>query len=160
MDDLSAANQLGSAFNGVTAAPVVTLSFNASGNAVAPTTNGAAYTGDASGSALIIGTDGLLDPNDEYTVRFTVNIDPNAPGAPATLQNTATAGGTPPSGTPVTDDSDTGTDPDGNGTGTGPGDNPDGPGTPTIVIPPTANPQIGVITVSYTHLTLPTTPYV
>jgi len=145
VDDLSDSAQLGSAFNGVTVAPVVTLGFNASGNAVVPTTNGAAFTGDASGSALILGTDGLLDPNDEYRVTFAVNIDPNAPGAPATLQNTATAGGTPPSGTPVTDDSDTGTDPDGNGTGTGPGDNPDGPGTPTIVVPPVANPQIGVI---------------
>jgi len=144
-DDLSASGQLGSAFNGVTVAPVVNLTNNASGNAVAPTTAGAAFTGDASGSGLILGTDGVLGPNDEYIVTFSVNIDPNAPGAPALLANTATAGGTPPSGTPVTDDSDTGTDPDGNGTGVGPGDNPDGPGSPTIVTPPTSNPQIGVV---------------
>ena len=145
VDDLSQADQLGTAFNGVTGAPVVSLSSNSSGNGIAPTTSGGAFTGTGSGTALVLGTDGSLDPGDEYTVTFTVNINPNAAGAPATLQNTATAGGTPPSGTPISDDSDTGTDSSGNDTGTNPGDNPDGPGSPTIVVPPAGNPEIGLV---------------
>ena len=126
-------------------APVVTLTNNNSGNAVAPSSNAGAFTGDAAGSALITGTDGRLDPTDSFSVTFTVNVDPNAAGVPATLANTATAGGTPPSGTPVTDDSDTGTNPDGSATGSNPGDNPDGPGQPTIVVPPSTNPQLGLV---------------
>ena len=144
-DDLSAATQLGSAFNGVTAAPVVSIVTNSTGNAVAPTTNGAAFTGTGAGTALITGTDGRIDPGDQYQVVFSVNIDPNAPGAPSALDNTATAGGTPPSGTPITDDSNTGTDGAGGGTGEVPTDNPGGPGVPTPVTPPVgSNPQIGV----------------
>jgi len=145
VDDLSAPDQLGSAFNGVTAAPVVSLVTNATGNAVAPTTNGAAYTGTGAGTALITGTDGRIDPGDQYQVVFSVNINPNAAGVPSALDNTATAGGTPPSGTPIFDDSNTGTDDSGAGTGETPTDNPGGPGTPTVVVPPGANPQIGVV---------------
>jgi|GEM_PF-3812039 len=144
VDDLSAATQLGSAFNGVTAVPVVSIVTNGTGNAVAPTTNGAAFTGTGAGTALITGTDGRIDPGDQYQVVFSVNIDPNAAGAPSALDNTATAGGTPPSGTPVSDDSNTGTDINGGGTGEVPIDNPGGPGAPTPVAPPGSNPEIGV----------------
>ena len=145
VDDLSAATQLGTAFNGVTVAPVVSLVTNVSGNAIAPTTNGAAFTGTGTGTALIIGTDGRIDPGDQYQVVFSVNIDPNKPGAPSALDNTATAGGTPPGGTPILDDSNTGTDATGGSTGELPTDNPGGPGVPTPIVPPVANPQIGVV---------------
>ena len=143
IDDLSDAAQLGSAFNGVTVAPVVSLTSNNSGNAIAPTSTGAAFTGDNSDPALIIGTDGSLDPTDAFSVTFTISIDPNAAGAPANLANVATAGGTPPDGPPVTDDSNSGTDPDGSPTGELPGANPGGPGDPTLVTPPAGIGQIG-----------------
>jgi len=145
VDDLSAATQLGTAFNGVVTAPVVTIVTNTSGNAVAPTSSGAAFTGTGAGTALIIGTDGRIDADDQYQVTFTINVDPNAAGAPAALDNTATAGGTPPSGTPISDDSNTGTDAAGAGTGETPNDNPGGPGVPTPITPPTLDPELGLV---------------
>ena len=145
VDDLSAATQLGTAFNGVTVAPVVSLVTNVSGNAIAPTTNGAAFTGTGTGTALIIGTDGRIDPGDQYQVVFSVNIDPNKPGAPSALDNTATAGGTPPGGTPILDDSNTGTDATGGSTGELPTDNPGGPGVPTPITPPATDDSIGAV---------------
>ena len=72
-----------------------------------------------------------LAVGDSYTIQFSVEVDPNAVGAPATLQNQVTAGGdavdengnpiTDSTGNPiiVTDDSDNGTDPNSdNGSGT------------------------------------------
>ena len=76
---------------------------------------------------------------------FTVNIDPNAAGAPSALNNTATAGGTSPGGTDVSDDSNTGTDITGAGTGEVPTNNPGGPGTPTPVAPPASDAEIGLV---------------
>ena len=145
VDDLSASTQLGTAFNGITAAPVVTLATNASGNAVAPSTNGAAFTGTGAGTALVVGSDGRIDPGDSYEVVFSVNVDPNAASAPTALDNTATAGGTPPSGAAVSDDSNTGTDAAGAATGEVPGANPGGPGTPTPIQAPTSDDSIGVV---------------
>ena len=143
-DDLSAASQLGASFNGILAAPVVSLANNVSGNAVAPTSAGSAFTGTGTGAALLIGTDGRIDPADQLLVTFSVSIDPTAAGAPTAFENTATVTGTGPSGTVVTDDSNTGTDIDGNPTGETPGDNPGGPGTPTPVTPPIINGEIGL----------------
>ena len=69
----------------------------------------------------------LLAVGESYTIQFTVEVDPDAVGAPATLDNQVTAGGAavdengdPIDGIVVSDDSDSGTDP--NGT------NPDEPG--------------------------------
>jgi len=143
-DELSAPTQLGTAFRGVTRAPEVSLAANASGNAIAPSTAGSAFTGTGAGAALLTGSDGQLDPGDRYQVTFAVNIDANAEDAPAVLANIATVSGTPPSGAPVVDNSDTGTDPDGNPTGATPDDNPNGPGSPTLITAPTEDPQLGL----------------
>ena len=142
-DDLSASDQLGAAFVGITAPPVISIGVNNSGLPIAPTSNGAAFTGDASGPNLFVGNDGQLGPGDAIEVRFSANINATLPGAPENLSNTATATGTTPGGTVVSDDSNTGTDIDGNPTGEVPGDNPGGPGSPTPIAPPIGNAQIG-----------------
>jgi len=144
-DDLSAAAALGSAFGGVVSPPVVTLVTNVSGNSQAPTSAGAAFTGTGTGTALITGTDGVLEPGDQFEVSFIVTVDPNAAGAPAALQNSATAGGTAPDGSTVTDDSNSGTDGAGGSTGELPGSNPGGPGVPTPITPPAVNALLGVV---------------
>jgi len=64
-DDLSAPAALSGAFNGVSAVPTVALSANVSGNAVSPTSTGTAFTGTGGGTALLIGSDGLLQPGDQ-----------------------------------------------------------------------------------------------
>ena len=142
-DDLSASDQFGTAFVSITAPPVITIGVDNSGIPVVPTSNGAAFTGDASGPNLFVGTDGLLGPGDLIEVRFTANINATLPGAPETLSNTATATGSTPGGTVVSDASNTGTDIIGNPTGEVPGDNPGGPGSPTPIAPPIGNAQIG-----------------
>ena len=141
VDDLTLPTQLGSAFVSVVSQPVV------SGTA-ATLPSPATYTGTG---GLITGLDGFLAPSQNYEVTFTVNVNPNAALAPSPLDNTATAGGTAPGATGVVmDDSNTGTDPTGTGTGETPGDNPGdvvggtGPGTPTIITPPPASPELGV----------------
>ncbi|MEM6594463.1 MAG: hypothetical protein AAF672_06695 [Pseudomonadota bacterium] len=140
-DDLTAADTLGTAFNGVVSAPVVTLT-NLSGSSVAPSSNGAAFDGT---NGLITGADGTLQPGDSYTVVFTVNVDPSAPGRPTALQNTALAGGTPPSGPDVFDETDTDTQPDGSPdpVANDPND-PPGRGVPTILAPPAPSPSLSV----------------
>lgn len=141
VDDLTAADNLGTAFNGVVTAPVVTLN-NVSGTSVVPSSNGGAYNGT---NGLITGADGTLQPGDSYTVVFTVNVDPNAAGRPVGLQNTALAGGTPPSGPDVFDETDTDTQPDGSPdtTPNGP-DDPPGRGVPTLLAPPAPSPSMSV----------------
>ena len=134
-DELSASNQLGAAFVGITAPPVISIGVDNSGVAIAPTSNGAGFTGDASGPNLFVGNDGRFGPGDLLEVRFTANVNANLPGAPENLSNIATATGTTPDGTIVRDDSNTGTDIDGNPTGELPADNPGGPGTPTPLTP-------------------------
>ena len=136
IDDLTATDQLGGAFNGVVTQPV------ASGAAATGSALPAAFTG-YDGTNSLIGTGGVLAPSDTMSVVFTVNVDPNATGAASPLQNSAVAGGDDPSGTTVTDASDTDTAPDGAADGT---DNvAGGPGAPTIITPPTEVGTIGLV---------------
>ena len=86
------------------------------------------YSGDVDGGVLSLfdGTSGVLQPNESVTVRFRVELDPNAPGAPSNmLTNQLTASSNaidpddgmlldnPETGEPyvVTDLSDSGADP-------------------------------------------------
>ncbi|MFO1034761.1 MAG: hypothetical protein U1E15_12030 [Hyphomicrobiales bacterium] len=105
-DTLGDAAQLGTAFQSVTVAPVVTLT-NTSTRSVIPTAN-AAYAGTG---GLLAGTDGLLAPGDSYSVAFTVRVNPNAAGAPSVFNNQATASGLSVSNSPVSDLTENGTDP-------------------------------------------------
>ncbi len=134
VDDLTAADQLGSAFSSVVTAPVVSAGTISAGSTL-PTAN-AGYDGTDG----LIASSGVLIPGDSFVVSFTVNVDPNAAGAPATLQNIATATGLPPGGTSgvdeVSDQSDTDTAPDGTPDGTP--NVPGGPGDPTVVDVPLA----------------------
>ena len=75
----------------------------------------------ASGNTDIFnGTSGTLQPGDEIVITFTVEVDPDANGTAAALDNTAEATATDPTGAPVMDDSDSGSDPN--------SDNPNAPG--------------------------------
>ena len=138
VDKLTDTDQLGNAFNGVVSAPVV------SGSALPLPSPNPLYNGDDV-DELIIGTDGRITPSQLYEVVFTVNVDPNADGAPTDLQNSATATGTPPTGPAVTDDSNTGTDATGASTGETPNTNPGGAGVPTPLTPPTEVGTIGLV---------------
>ncbi|MFO1034760.1 MAG: hypothetical protein U1E15_12025 [Hyphomicrobiales bacterium] len=130
-DTLGDAAQLGTAFQSVTVAPVVTLT-NTSTRSVIPTAN-AAYAGTG---GLLAGTDGLLAPGDSYSVAFTVRVNPNAAGAPSVFNNQALASGLSVSNSPVSDLTENGTDPT-----LDPNDPVDG--TPTPVTPPASTPAIG-----------------
>ena len=113
---------------GVISGPQVTLTNNASGNAVAPTPNTSTYDG-ASIATLFAGNDGILDPGDEITVTFTARANPLVSGAPATFDNSAEATAQDPEGDTATDLSDSGSDPTNNS-----GD--DTNNTPTTVTSP------------------------
>jgi len=76
--------------------------------------------GGSAASTIFAGSDGLLVPGDAITVEFTVEIDPDANGTAATLDNTAEVSADDPSGNMIMDDSDSGTDPN--------SDNPGEPG--------------------------------
>ena len=121
VDDLTAADQLGTAFVSVVTQPAVSAVLINPGSTLPAAT--AAYNGTNS----LIGAGGVLIAGDSYQVVFTVNVDPAAAGAPATLDNTATASGDIGAVT-VTDKTDTGTDPT-----TNPGEN---TGTPTVLVFP------------------------
>ncbi len=142
VDDLTAADQLGSAFSSVVTAPTVTLT-NTSGSSTAPGVN-SGYNGT---NNLLTGTDGVLAPGDIYEVTFTVNVDPNDPSAPATLNNMATAGGDDSSGVTVSDASDTDTAPDGSADGTA-NVGGEGTGVPTVITPPPSNPALALVKTS------------
>ena len=89
----------------------------------APTISGG-YDGGLGGSSntnLFVGPNGILVPGDSVTIEFSVEVDPDANGAATSLDNTAEVAAVDPSGTPVTDDSDSGTDPNGTNPGE-PGD--------------------------------------
>lgn len=84
---------------------------------------------------LLAGTDSL-NPNASGTVTFTVKLSPN--GAPSPFENRASAEGTSPKGTKVTDDSVDGPDPD----GTDNDNNPDEDSPTPVNLPEKA--QLGV----------------
>jgi len=127
---LSAASNLGSAFQSITVAPAITITDDGNATtAVIPTANAAAF--DGSGQPLIFaGTDGVLGTDDVVEVTFTALIDPNATDAPADLENTASATGNDPSGTQASDDS---------------GGDAGGPGDPTPLTPPSEDGTIGLV---------------
>ncbi|MFK8024673.1 MAG: beta strand repeat-containing protein [Ilumatobacter sp.] len=103
IDDAS--TRLGSAFVGVTTAPTVTPLDSTTAPAADPAYDG---TGDLLAGAL---TD-VLEPGQQFSVEFEVEIDPDATGAPLTLTNQATASGDDVAGATVSDVSDDGPDPD------------------------------------------------
>jgi uncharacterized repeat protein (TIGR01451 family) len=134
-DNLGAASNLGTAFQSIVGTPVISITDD--GNvttALVPTANGTAFDGSAQ-PLILAGTDGVLGTDDVLTVTFTALVDPNASGAPATLQNTATASGDDPSGTPTSDDSDSGN----SGDDTGGGDD------PTSLTPPATMPELTLV---------------
>jgi hypothetical protein len=112
------ATQLGSAFVGILSQPTISSS-----SALTDPTTSATFDGAGMDSLLTGG--GLLQIGECVTVDFAVEVDPNAPGAPDPLQNSAMAAakGATNSGAPlmgpgnmmlfVTDLSDAGTDPNG-----------------------------------------------
>jgi len=120
------------ATGGIVVAPAVSLITDATGTAVVLPTANAAYTGAPGGDALFAASPlSTLGVDDVIEVTFTVRL--NSAAAGQTLTNTATAGGTDPSGEPVTDDSNDGADPtDGAG----------GPGVPTVVTLPVGEPSL------------------
>ncbi len=134
-------------FVGVTSAPLITTAPSQAGS-TAPTLASPTWDGNLASSGhtrLFDGTSGFLVPGDALSVRFTVELDPDAAGALSPLDNQAQAAGTPldgsgvplPSGD-VTDDSDSGTDP----SSTNPGSDGDtgGSNDPT----PLAIPSLGL----------------
>ncbi|RVU84672.1 DUF11 domain-containing protein [Leucothrix sargassi] len=106
-DNVQANNHMGAAFVGIVTAPTVVLSENVTGTAIAPSANGS-FDGTSSNPNLLTGTDGLLGPQDEYTVSFVAKIDLFADGAPSILRNQTTTEGTSPSGARRSDLSDSG----------------------------------------------------
>ncbi|WP_442784362.1 DUF7507 domain-containing protein [Cocleimonas sp. KMM 6896] len=118
-DNLSLNAQLGSTFLGIEGTPVSGISNNISGSAIAPTIN-SGFTGTSSDPELLIGTDGFLAPEDEYTINFVARIDPNAIGAPTELKNQASTSAVSPDSLSYSDLSDAG-DSTGNSNGA-PGD--------------------------------------
>ncbi len=136
-DDLTAG--LGSAFNGIVAAPQVTGA-TATGSSL-PTVN-PAFDGTASNND-VFSAPAALAIGDSLTVTMTVNVDPNAPGAPAVLSNLAVATVEDPAGNPESDASDTDTQPDGSADTTPNVPNED-VGDPTIVSLPSPNPELQI----------------
>ncbi|MEZ4962958.1 MAG: gliding motility-associated C-terminal domain-containing protein [Saprospiraceae bacterium] len=106
-DDLVA--QLGSAYVGVTAGPIISTG---AGNPILPNAGGSFP------AQVFDGASGFMNAGDEINLAFTVEINPDAGGAPNPLTNQARATGDDPNGDEVSDLSDDGTDPDGdNGEG-------------------------------------------
>src|SRR5438105_2358153 len=89
-DDLQ--GQLGAAFVGVQTGPAVVAAGTTA--TTSPTAN-AAYDGTAVNPGLLDGTSGVLDPGQQVTVTFTVR---HGNSTPQPLTNTASGGGSPPSG--------------------------------------------------------------
>jgi uncharacterized repeat protein (TIGR01451 family) len=104
-DNMTSSDQFGTAFLSIVTAPSVTINLNNSGTAIVPTAN-SSFDGTASDPALLVGTDGLLGPQDEYTVTFVAKVDPFIAGAPSELRNQSITGATAPSGSRRSDLSD------------------------------------------------------
>ena len=136
-DDLTAG--LGSAFNGIVANPMVSGA-SAAGSSL-PTVN-PDFDGGVS-DADLFASPAQLAIGDSLTVTFTVNVDPTASGAPASLANLAVANADDPAGNTGTDASDTDTQPDGS-PDTAPNNPNEGTGVPTIITLPAANPALEV----------------
>ncbi len=108
-------------FVDVLAPPTIFSGPNATGS-TAPALSD--WDGGLAGSSeveLFNGTSGFLVPNDSITVRFTIEVDPDATGAASTLANQADATAEDENGTEVTDPSDSGSNPNSVNTGE-PGD--------------------------------------
>jgi len=110
IDDLAA--NFGSTLVGIVVPPAITASDATMDPVLNPGYNG---TGN---NNIFDGMSGLLEPSQMVTVEFTIEIDPNAPGAPDPLENQASTSGDGigPNGTVITvnDDSDSGNDPESN----------------------------------------------
>ncbi len=108
-------------FAGIIASPTITGSSSLPGSSD-PILDGS-WDGGLNGSGnntMFNGSSGLLVPGDTITVRFTVEVDPDASGTSNPLDNQAVATAMDGNGETVTDDSDSGADPV--------GDNPGEPG--------------------------------
>lgn len=93
MENLNAANNLGTTFVSVTQAPQI-VAIGAKGavtNATTIPTVNAGFTGNGN---LLNGTSGLLNPGEIYVLRFKFEVNPDAVGAPAVPKNQVTATGT------------------------------------------------------------------
>ena len=116
---------------GVIVAPAVTVITDASGTALVAPTPDALFAGTAANDDLLSTASSTLGVGDSIQVTFTIRLNPAA--VDQTIENTATAGASDPSGAPVTDDSNDGSDPTAN---------PGGPGSPTPVTLPGSNPSL------------------
>ena len=110
--------EFGNGFVGVVAGPTVTGS-NLSAGASLPTINTAGFDGDGASDPLLVNGGGLLEPGDNFTITFTIEVDTTLPDGtdttpPMDFTNTVTATGEGPDGEPATDDSDDGTNPNTN----------------------------------------------
>ena len=86
-DDL--ADQFGTAFVEVVGDPIVTGDLD-------PTRANVNFDGDTDIALITAAPLQTLTAGEDFTVTFTVTVDPLAPGAPDPLENAADAGGTPP----------------------------------------------------------------
>ncbi len=93
VDNLGAANNLGSAFVGITGAPQI-VAVGAKGATttadVNPTIN-PAFNGNGNNNLLL--SSGMLMPGQRYVLQFRFEVNPDAPGAPVVMKNQATASG-------------------------------------------------------------------
>jgi len=120
------------ATGGIVVPPAVSLVTDAPGTVVVLPAGNTGYTGSAASPDLFTAPS-TLGVGDIIEVTFTARLNPAAAGS--SLTNTATAGGSDPAGTVVTDDSNDGSDPtDGAG----------GTGVPTPITLPEPVPEIGV----------------
>ncbi|MBT8136854.1 MAG: DUF11 domain-containing protein, partial [Gammaproteobacteria bacterium] len=101
INNLQVVDDLAATFSGATG-------FTVDGVTSSDFTVNPGYDGDAD-SALLAGTDTLATAT-TGTIALTATVTPGAAAGP--FDNTATAGGTSPSGNPLTDDSTDGADPD------------------------------------------------
>ncbi|MEP1231665.1 MAG: hypothetical protein ABJG88_13410 [Litorimonas sp.] len=129
MDNLSAPSNFGSAFQSIIIPPSISVIDD--GNietAVAPSANASTFNG-SSQPLFLGGSNGLLGVDDRLQITFTALLDPNANGAPTTLQNLANVSGVGPLGENLAVD----TIAPGNGTS-----------SPTPLSVPVANPSLSM----------------
>lgn len=117
--DLSAPLWLGSVFKNVISAPEIIASAthgNVTNATILPTPNAT-----FSGNGDLLNGGGMLEPGQTYVVRFHIEVDPDATGAPAVPKMQAIATGDAPDENgniiTVSDESDSGFDPETNNAG-------------------------------------------